>query len=349
MAQRGFGNQWIEICREGTWPDSEGRPRNLDAAFFEQVVKSYHPEAHEAPAVIGHPEENGPAFGWVSALKFEDGSLWAQFADTDDDFEAMVAAGKFKKRSASFYLNADGPALRHVGFLGAQPPAVKGLRPIQFHAAGVAPTVTVSFSEDTMSEKDERMTAGEWLKKILGGGPPTPSPAPANFSEADANAKRIADEAVAAATERLTADFTEKLQAAVAETDALKQQVAAQNGHATRVEIESFCEKLGAAKFPPAFRQMGVVEFMVSLSGSDAKVTTIEFSEKDGVKTETKREQSQLEWFKGFLGGLGPFVQFGERFSNLAEDGTSNFANPGEVAALRKAAGLPQTKDGGDK
>ena len=47
----------------------------------------------------------------------------------------MVAAGAFKKISASFYSpsSPQNPVpgvyyLRHVGFLGAQPPAVKGLR-----------------------------------------------------------------------------------------------------------------------------------------------------------------------------------------------------------------------------
>ncbi len=51
----------------------------------------------------------------------------------------MVASGKFKKVSAAFYL-PDSPnnphkgvlSLRHVGFLGAMPPAVKGLKQVEF-------------------------------------------------------------------------------------------------------------------------------------------------------------------------------------------------------------------------
>ena len=44
-------------------------------------------------------------------------------------FAEMVQAGRFPKRSAAFY--PDG-RLRHVGFLGAMPPAVKGLKNISF-------------------------------------------------------------------------------------------------------------------------------------------------------------------------------------------------------------------------
>ena len=64
----------------------------------------------------------------------------------DAAFAETVAAGRFKKIFASFY-SPDAPAnpvpgvyyLRHVGFLGAQPPAVTGLRSPEFadNEAGV--------------------------------------------------------------------------------------------------------------------------------------------------------------------------------------------------------------------
>ena len=340
MAQNGFNGQWIEICREGQHTDSAGQERALDAAFFEQVVNSYNPTDHEAPLVIGHPEENHPAYGWVKAMKFEDGSLWAQFGDTDDEFEAMVAAGKFKKRSASFYLK-DGPRLRHVGFLGAQPPAVKGLREIKF-AAGDAPTVEVSFSEETMSEKqEEKLTAVEWLKKILGGGNPTPSPAPANFSEADA--KRIADEAVAA----VKADFKEQQDAAIAKIAALETQVAAQGGNAQRAGIVSFVESLGADKCPPAFKRAGLVEFLEACAVADAgdkEPAVIAFAEGEGA-SRVEHKFSRLDWMKTFLQGLPSFIQFGEQFGKL-KLGTIDLAqpNPQEVEQLRSAMGVKEVK-----
>jgi hypothetical protein len=97
---------------------------------------------HEAPIVVGHPKDNGPAYGWVKALTYSDGMITAEPIQVDAEFSEMVQAGRFKKRSASFY-TPDAPNnpkpgtyyLRHVGFLGAQPPAVKGLKDVSFSDA----------------------------------------------------------------------------------------------------------------------------------------------------------------------------------------------------------------------
>ena len=71
----------------------------------------------------------------------------------DEGFAGLLKAGRFKKRSASFYPpghpsnpTPDRPYLRHVGFLGAQPPAVKGLA--DFADAGEPPP-TYDFDEPT--------------------------------------------------------------------------------------------------------------------------------------------------------------------------------------------------------
>ena len=104
-----------------------------------QAVTAYDPGLHEAPAVIGHPKDNAPAYAWVKRLSLEDDILKAELTQIDPEFSEMVQMGRFKKISASFYLE-DSPHnpkpgklyLRHVGFLGAMPPAVKGLRNPEF-------------------------------------------------------------------------------------------------------------------------------------------------------------------------------------------------------------------------
>ena len=93
----------------------------------------------ECPAFIGHPKHNAPAYGWVKRLELDGDVLKAEFDQIDPEFAEMVEKGRFKKISSSFYL-ADSPNnpcpgnlyLRHVGFLGAMPPAVKGLRNPEF-------------------------------------------------------------------------------------------------------------------------------------------------------------------------------------------------------------------------
>jgi hypothetical protein len=103
------------------------------------TAAAYDVAKHEAPLVCGHPKHNEPAYGWVSSLTFADGGLDANPVQVDAAFAEMVANGSFKKISASFY-SPDAPGnpvpgvyyLKHVGFLGAMPPAVKGMRTPSF-------------------------------------------------------------------------------------------------------------------------------------------------------------------------------------------------------------------------
>ena len=131
MEFKGF-DDWIEIFRGGTQTDSKGRTHDGNA-LIDKAVSGFDSKYHEPPIVVGHPKDNAPAFGWVDGLKkaVEKGTnvLLARFKQVVPEFEDMAKKGLYKKRSASFY--PDG-RLRHVGFLGAAPPAVKGLADLSF-------------------------------------------------------------------------------------------------------------------------------------------------------------------------------------------------------------------------
>ncbi|MDP8080240.1 peptidase [Phocoenobacter skyensis] len=125
----------IEIFRAGTRKDANGNTITISVDDLNTVVKNYNPEFHEAPIVIGHPKTNAPAYGWIKSLFVEGDSLKAETKQVDTEFAELVNAGKYKKISSAFYLPKsesnpvpDGFYLRHVGFLGAMPPAVKGLK-----------------------------------------------------------------------------------------------------------------------------------------------------------------------------------------------------------------------------
>lgn len=133
----------LNIFRAGTHTSASGIKHTITEADLQGAIDGYSVELHEAPIVVGHPQDNNPAYGWVKGMQLDDkGNLEAEPAQVDDDFAEMVNNGRFKKISASFYL-PDSPAnptpgsyyLRHVGFLGAQPPAVKGLRDAAFNEA----------------------------------------------------------------------------------------------------------------------------------------------------------------------------------------------------------------------
>jgi phage I-like protein len=129
------------IFRKGRHTASSGATLDFSEDALRAAVQAYNPTVHEAPLVVGHPKDNAPAYGWVSSMSFNEqtGEIEIETSQVDPAFSEMVAAGRFKKRSASWYL-PDSPAnptpgtlhLRHVAFLGAQPPAVKGLRDVNF-------------------------------------------------------------------------------------------------------------------------------------------------------------------------------------------------------------------------
>lgn len=134
----------LEIFRAGKHIAANGQQLEFTRADLDRVAKDYNAQTSQAPIVVGHPRDNGPAYGWIRSLSVNDnGVLEAEPEQVDESFAEMVKAGRFKKRSASFYPpgsaqhpageRADGYYLRHVGFLGAAPPAVKGLADPQFN------------------------------------------------------------------------------------------------------------------------------------------------------------------------------------------------------------------------
>lgn len=127
--------QLIEIFKAGKRTDAQGVEITITPTELQQAVAAYDPAFHESPVVIGHPKDNHPAYAWVKRLQLDGDVLKAELDQIDPDFAEMVEKGRYKKVSASFYL-ANSPSnpkqgslyLRHVGFLGAMPPAVKGLK-----------------------------------------------------------------------------------------------------------------------------------------------------------------------------------------------------------------------------
>lgn len=136
--------KWTRIARTGLHTAMSGQQVQLTEADLDKVVTSYNPKDHEAPLVLGHPTNNGPAYGWVQGLKRDGEYLLAQFAQIPDSLKKAVDNGHYKKVSMSLY--PDG-TLRHVGLLGATPPAIKGLGNINLWDADEATELQFNFSE----------------------------------------------------------------------------------------------------------------------------------------------------------------------------------------------------------
>lgn len=137
---------WMEIFRAGTQRDGAGVTHAFSEADLDKIIANYDPTQHEAPVVIGHPRNDAPAYGWVEGLKREGTTLLAKVKDLAPELKDLVTQGRYKKRSIALY---PGRRLKHVGFLGAVPPAIKGLADVQFSEAEEE---YFEFGEDTGDE-----------------------------------------------------------------------------------------------------------------------------------------------------------------------------------------------------
>lgn len=131
----------IHISRPGKFKSAEGADIEITPAILSEVNQTYDASKFEAQLVIGHPHMEAPSFGGIRSLSFGGDGLEAE-AEPTEDARDLVSKRHFKSVSASFYTptapNNPTPGkwhLRHVGLLGAVPPAVKGLRALSFAEA----------------------------------------------------------------------------------------------------------------------------------------------------------------------------------------------------------------------
>jgi hypothetical protein len=125
----------VHIFSPGTQTSAQGVTREFTSGDLQQVADSYNAQIHEAPIRVGHEDNDKvPAWGWVKGVKLKGEDLYAE-VEFSPQMGQYVRDGLYKKVSASFYapeskINPEPGSwsLRHVAMLGAQPPAVKGLK-----------------------------------------------------------------------------------------------------------------------------------------------------------------------------------------------------------------------------
>jgi hypothetical protein len=142
---------WKEVFKAGTHKDASGNEKLWTDEDLDSITQKYNNQLpdvrHEAPVVIGHPVNNSPAYAWVDELKRDGDTLLARFSQIDPQFEELVQNGRYKKVSIALYPDM---MLRHVGFLGAIPPAVKGLKDTEFNDGNSF----ISFGSETNVEEN---------------------------------------------------------------------------------------------------------------------------------------------------------------------------------------------------
>lgn len=307
--------QPIEIFRAGNHTTMAGETIAYTAADVAAMAAAYDPARFDAPVVIGHPALNAPAYGWVKALRAEGDLLRAEIHQVEPAFADAVAAGRYKKVSASFFKpDAKGNptpgqwSLRHVGFLGAAAPAVKGLKPVQFAADDDGVVEFADYSASTVAtmfrglrdwmltkfgqDEADKVLPDYYVSELQNAAArEIPTYADPTFQTGDATVKT---------PEQIAAEA--KLAEDRKQFDAEKAAFAERAGKGRRDDFAAFLKTI-PDRVTPALAPRALALF-AALDGGDA----VEFAE--GERT-VKAEPGQL--LRDFLAGLPKVVDLAER------------------------------------
>lgn len=163
----------FETIYPGKFRGHNGGDFTFTEADLKKSIAAYDPKLHKAPIVVGHPQTADPSMGYIDSFAWDDKSkrMIAKPIQVQPVFAEAVKSGGFSKVSLAFYkpgdVNNPVPGVwypRHVGFLGATPPAVKGLKDAVFNPEELAP----AFSEGgDVVEIDEKISRIEFSEEEI--------------------------------------------------------------------------------------------------------------------------------------------------------------------------------------
>ncbi|MDD5272903.1 MAG: hypothetical protein PHU14_09315, partial [Methylovulum sp.] len=289
--------------------------------------------------------------------------LLAKFTQVEPAFEKMVREGRFRNRSVRIIKGRDGLRLGHVGWLGALPPSIEGLKPVEFSSGGNDPYfdfdgewlstgitarlfrnirefIIAQYGQD---KADAIVTNGDLdqLAQLSGqqyqdeqqdevdepaGADPAGSGDPANFSQHQPQDKTMATQAELDAARREAADALRQVADFSAQSKTLEQQLAAERAVRKRAECQAEIDAHIKRGVKPALLE-GAVDFMLHLG--DADTGLFEFSVGDG---DTKKQTNQRDFFKSILAALPVAVKTGavdfSQYQGQGDEVVSDFSAP---------------------
>lgn len=112
------------IFKTGEHTDSNGNIKVWTKDDLDKICYQFENVHSVVPICVGHPKTNSPAYGWIKEVKRIGDNLYCSFKEVQDEFKTALNKGLFKNRSISLDKDFN---IRHLAFLGAQAPAIKGL------------------------------------------------------------------------------------------------------------------------------------------------------------------------------------------------------------------------------
>lgn len=342
---RGFDDP-VEIFRAGTHLDSQGREATWSESDLDEMVRN-HSESTAAPVVIGHPETNDPAYGWVDRLERRGKSLFAKFKDVVPQFAEAVEQGRYRKRSISVGKTGNGWRLLHVGWLGAKAPALD-LAPMNyatpadvqdtfdfeadFYTPGVLARAMRRLREFLIEQfgseaadrvmpdydiefLDEHADSLRNREREAASSEASASPAFARHDpqrkdskNGETAVKNFSQADLDQAREQAREQARAEARAEFEQQQqTLQQQLSEAQAERNRAEFNAELDALQADGRLTPAQAVGALEFMQALS---SQPTTFEFSSADGKSTS---QADPLAWFRQFMKSLPKQVELGRR------------------------------------
>lgn len=169
MSKDAYRLDGVEIFAAGTHNGDKYTGEDLDA-----MLKAFNALDFKPPLKSGHSKDDPghPALGWVENLRRVGDKLVADFTDMPKLVYDYIKERRFNTVSSEIYWNLKrgsntfSRALKAVALLGAEIPAVAGLRPLhELFSAEDADAVTKQGTASTLTYKEASMTEDE-IKKL---------------------------------------------------------------------------------------------------------------------------------------------------------------------------------------
>lgn len=270
-----FNLEGVEIFRVGTWNGDKYTRDDLD-----EMIRNFGRVGFRPPVKLGHAEASGaPASGWVEKIWRVGDRLLANFMDLPRDVFAAVKARRFDAVSAEIFWNLKRAgqtfkrALKAVALLGAETPAVAGLKPLRenFSDEDLLAVHIYATPEHVAQREGETMGENATLKELQ------EQLATLRAEKEALEAKVSSNGEDAAAAVRI-----EALQEELAEMRAANQRIAEDR---RKELIRVKCERVKVPAFRPHFLSLYDLASRAKYA-SDETVRTVRFASGDDGKVE---------------------------------------------------------------
>ncbi|MDP9990890.1 hypothetical protein J2W28_002060 [Variovorax boronicumulans] len=346
---------WVEVFKAGSHIDSKGRRCSFSRDDLDQMIDNHKLGA--APAVIGHPKVNDPAYAQVESYKRDGDRLFAKFTKIHPAFEKGVETGAYYNRSLSVFKDdTNGWRVRHVGWLGAVPPAIDGLEPVEFAdgdaeifefaAPGYSLVWGLESAGKLLRGLRESIVADKGIEEAdkvmpvwqIDGVLEAASQARTQFQEADAGRLFSQSDNPGGSMSISKEDLDAAIAKALADGKAAATaEFASKDEELTQLRVKVRSDRIGGlikgwkaeGKVLPA-EELGLAEFMGALEDAESEFT---FSAGDGKEA----KKTPAVFFAEFMAARSPLIKLG-RTTRTGDDPGVSAVDLKDSNAIAKAA-----------